>query len=384
MTDRRGRFAVAAVVVLAVAAAAWWLTAQQGPNETRRSETDGRVVDFLASDDGGDYREVVPGVPVVFPDDHGPHPEFRQEWWYFTGNVATTSGRRFGFQLTFFRFAHGARDEYRDSAWRHEHSYMAHFAVSDVAGKRLLAEQDYARGSLDLAGALADPFRVWVNGWSARAPAGRGEGFAARLSANGDAAAIDIEVSTDAAPLLQGEDGYSVKDGAGATASYYYSFPDLAARGTLTVGGESFEVEGRAWMDREWSTRVLSRDLDGWDWFALRTSDGSAIMVFQVRGAGGHRYAVVVDGQGGAMRYAGGEVRVEPRRWWTSGDSGARYPVGWRLSIPGAGVDLEVDAAFDAQELNLDFRYYEGVVDVAGAVDNRPVSGEGYMELTGY
>ncbi len=384
MTEGRGRFAVAVVVVLTAVAAIWWLTSPRGHDESERPENDADVVDFLAAADGGDYREVLPGVPVVFPADHGPHPEFRQEWWYFTGNVATTSGRRFGFQLTFFRFAHGAHDEYRESAWQHEHSYMAHFAVSDVAGKQLLAAQDYARDALALAGAVADPFRVWVNGWSVRAPARHGDGFAARLSASGDAAAIDIEVSTDAAPLLQGEDGYSVKDASGATASYYYSFPDLVARGTLSVDGETFEVEGRAWMDREWSTRVLSRDLDGWDWFALRTSDGSAIMVFQVRGSGGYRYAVVVDGQGAQTRFTGDAVRVEPRRWWTSGDSGARYPVGWRLAIPAAGVDLEVGAAFDDQELDLDFRYYEGVVDVAGAVDNRPVSGEGYMELTGY
>ncbi|MCZ7598672.1 MAG: carotenoid 1,2-hydratase [Gammaproteobacteria bacterium] len=293
-------------------------------------------------------------------------------------------GAALRFQLTFFRFAHGARDEYRDSAWRHEHSYMAHFAVSDVAGKRLLAAQDYARGALDLAGALADPFRVWVNGWSARTPARHGEAFAARLSASGDAAAIDIDISTDSAPLLQGEDGYSVKDAAGATASYYYSFPDLAARGTLTVGGESFEVEGRAWMDREWSTRVLSRDLDGWDWFALRTSDGSAIMVFRCAGRAATATRWSWTGRVGRCDTPAARSASSPVAGGPAATAAPATRSGGACRSPEPASTSRSTRPSTTGELDLDFRYYEGVVDAAGAVDNRPVSGEGYMELTGY
>lgn len=361
---------------------------RQGEDETPPAQRDdgGGVVAALTTGDGSRFAAVEPGVALRFPEDHGAHPEFRQEWWYFTGNLADASGRRFGFQLTFFRFAHDAFAEYEASKWRHRQSWMAHFAVSDIDGRRFIAAQDYARGALDLAGARAAPFAVWVNGWSARGVGPGEDGFQAILAAESEEARITLEVGTDEAPLLQGDGGYSIKDHAGRTASYYYSFPNLRARGTLVLAGRSFALEGRAWMDREWSTAVLAKGQAGWDWFALRLAGGNTLMVFQVRGEGGEpfRHAVLVGDGGRVRRFDGEAVRLAPLRWWTSGATGARYPLAWRLEIDAAGIGLEVAAAFEAQELDLDFRYWEGVVDVTGSVDNEPVLGEGYMELTGY
>ncbi|KAA3624214.1 MAG: carotenoid 1,2-hydratase [Proteobacteria bacterium] len=373
------------VAVAVVALLAWWLTSRDEPRPVDVGEHE-NVVNFLTAGDDGRYARVAPGVGLRFPRDHGAHPAFRQEWWYFTGNLKAPDGRRFGFQLTFFRFAHDRFQAYRESAWSHDQSWMSHFAVSDVMAGRILAEQDYARGALDLAGARSRPFAVWVNGWSVRAVPGARSGINARLKARSDAAYIDLVLSETGPPLLQGEDGFSRKDDAGDTASYYYSLPNLSARGELVLGDESWAVDGSVWMDREWSTSVLTKGQSGWDWFAMRLAGGETIMVFQVRNDGGSpfRYAVWVDASGRTRRFGGRDVTMEPMRWWTSARSGSRYPVSWRLDIADAGLSLDIDAAFDAQELDLDFRYWEGVVDVAGTVDNRHTRGEGYMELTGY
>src|SRR3954467_1286102 len=69
-----------------------------------------------AADDRGYARAVEPRE-FHFPADQGPRPEFRTEWWYYTGNLATAEGRRFGFQLTFFRSALAPAMPERSSAW---------------------------------------------------------------------------------------------------------------------------------------------------------------------------------------------------------------------------------------------------------------------------
>ncbi len=375
------------VVVALVLIAAWaqsWLDDLIPPTAEPAPGSD--VIDFLTGEGGGEWSAVTRGRVLEFPRDHGEHPDYRQEWWYYTGNLRTPGGRRFGFQLTFFRFGHGAFDAYEGSAWRNEHSWMAHFAVSDVENGTLHAWQDYARGALSLAGATAQPFRVWVNGWSVSGVAdGRG-GLDVTVDARVDETRIRLRLRGDAPPLLQGDHGFSEKDANGKTASYYYSLPNLEASGSLVLGGERFDVAGRAWMDREWSTEVLSKEQLGWDWFALRLARGDILMLFQVRGdAGRHfRYAVHVDIAGRARYFGSDAITMTPSSWWQSEASGSRFPVGWQLAIAPAAIDLRVRAAFDAQALNLDFSYWEGVVDVAGSVDNERVRGEGYMELTGY
>ncbi len=385
MTPGR-RFALVVVaLVLAIAGArSTWFSSDDA---VEPGTGDSDVVDFLTAERQGDWAAVERGRSLRFPRDHGTHPDFRQEWWYYTGNLRTREGRRFGFQLTFFRFGHGAFDEYAESAWRSEHGWMAHFAVSDVENRRLLAWQDYARGALDLAGARAEPFAVWVNGWSVRAdPPAVDAQFAATLSASSESASVTLSLQSDAPPLPQGEAGYSAKDPRGDTASYYYSLPNLDAAGMLVLDGRAFEVTGRVWMDREWSTEVLSKDQLGWDWFALRLANGDTLMIFQVRGENdGHfRYAVHVDRSGRARYFDPKDVLLEPVAWWQGETASSRYPVGWRIAIAAANIELSLSAAFEDQELNLDFTYWEGVVDVEGSVDNVSVRGEGYMELTGY
>jgi predicted secreted hydrolase len=393
------------------------------------------VAETLGGESGEGYAQAAAGRELVFPADHGPHPDFRTEWWYFTGNLATAEGRRFGYQLTFFRTAvappggdgeqidegeagvDGAEEPERQrSAWATRQVYMAHFAVTDVAGKRFAADERFSRGALGLAGARIEPFQVWVESWRVAAvPSGSRGGsgtrnedspttdsipfadpFAAhrevgvlplQLTAEGDEASLDLLLGAGKDRVLHGEDGFSRKGPGAGNASYYYSYPRLPTRGTLTVEGETFRVEGASWLDREWSSSVLAAGQTGWDWFALQLDDGREVVAWRIRGGGesaGLDYAALVsaDAELRVLDLAG--ARLEATGRWTSPQSGVVYPSGWRLRLPAAGLDLDVAPLLADQELDLAFRYWEGAVAVRGTAGGRPLAGRGYAELTGY
>ncbi len=361
-------------------------------NHSRRNTSDAgydaiAVADFLGATPAEGFSEVHPGLELKFPRDHGAHPDYRQEWWYFTGNLTTDQGRPFGFQLTFFRFGHLKMDEYVSSAWSHGQTWMAHFAVSDIDRRLFFAEQDYARGSLGLAGAIHDPFAVWVNGWSVRdLKTRRQSGFGARLNASTDTMVIELDLDTGETPVLQGDEGYSIKAFNGGAASLYYSYPSLTATGSIQLEGRQYKVNGKVWMDREWSTSVLGKQQSGWDWFALRLDDGSNLMLFQVRHRAGKpfRYAIVQTAKGALTKYTAAKIELQTNRYWNSPKTGVRYPLEWKLSIDQGAVEIDIVPAFADQELDLGFRYWEGAVFAKGIIHGKGVSGEGYMELTGY
>jgi len=355
------------------------------------------VAASLGGSGAGFARALVPRA-FSFPADHGPHPEFRTEWWYYTGNLLTPAGRRFGFQLTVFREALAPHPAPRASEWAASQVYLAHFALSDVEGRRFRSFERTSRGALGLAGAQAAPFRAWVETWSAAGPP-PGTGATGATSAtpmrlvaqegDGDgAAAIDLSLDPGKPPVLQGDRGLSKKGAEPGQASYYYSLPRMSARGTVRTGGETLPVAGLAWMDREWSTSSLGKDQVGWDWLALQLDDGRELMLYRLR----RRDGSADPASQGTLVAAGGSYRPIP--WsavalassatWTSPRSGARYPARWRLSIPAEGLDLEIRPYLADQELDTSFRYWEGAVGVSGTASGRPISGSGYVELTGY
>jgi predicted secreted hydrolase len=324
-----------------------------------------------------------------FPADHGPHPDFRTEWWYYTGNLATREGRRFGFQLTFFRSALAPRPPRRASAWAASEVYLAHFALTDVAGRRFRSAERWSRGALGLAGAQAEPFHVWLGTWSAAAAGAPGAGTPPmHLAAAADEAALDLALAPGTPPVLEGERGLSRKSAEPGNASYYYSLPRMPAAGTVRVGSDRFRVVGLAWMDREWSTSALGRGQVGWDWFALQLDDGRDLMLYRLRRADGSAdpasSATLIAAGGAAHPLASSDFELQVLDTWTSPESGARYPARWRLRVPAAGLDLEVRPLLAGQELATSFRYWEGAVEVTGSGDGTPVHGRGYMELTGY
>ena len=320
----------------------------------------------------------------VFPRDHGPHPEYATEWWYYTGNLDTDDGRHFGFQLTFVRSALAPAAPARASDWGTTQLYMAHFALTDVAGERFYAFDRLSRGAAGLAGATGEPYRVWLENWSATGSGPQGMQMHLR-AAQGDVA-IDLALTTDRPVVLQGDRGLSQKGSVPGYASYYYSLTRMATQGNVSVAGRRYPVHGLSWMDHEFSTNALEPGAVGWDWFAIQLDDGRDLIYAHVRNAGGRTlYAsgtlVAADG---TTRLLAGDVAVEALGSWQSPRSGARYPSGWRLRVPSAGLDLRLTPYLVDQELPLAVIYWEGAVQVEGSADGQPVRGNAYVELTGY
>lgn len=323
--------------------------------------------------------------PFVFPADHRPHPGFRTEWWYFTGNLRTAEGRHFGYQLTFFRFALAPRPVARESRWGANELFMAHFALTDTAGRRFHHAERLARGALGLAGAGEAPLRLWAEDWEAAETSALP--WAMRLSAREGDAAIDLDLRGLKPVVLNGEKGLSRKGREPGNASYYYSLPRIETAGSVRIGGRTFAVQGTSWLDREWGTNVLGPDLEGWDWFALQLDDGRDLMLYRLRRHDGTAVPfssgtlVAVDGNYRSL--APDEVNLDILDRWRSPASGVLYPSRWRLRVPAVGLDLEIVPRLPEQELRATIRYWEGAVAVRGLSPGSP-GGVGYAELTGY
>jgi predicted secreted hydrolase len=348
------------------------------------AEPPSRLADLLGDDADPSFARALEPREFSFPADHGPHPEFRNEWWYVTGNLDDDSGRRFGYELTFFRFALTPDVPESGSAWRTNQVYIAHLALTDVRNERFYVAQRYSRGAAGIAGAEDDPFRVWIDDWQITAdPASAGW----RLEADDDAFGADLVLVPLKQPVLNGTGGLSQKSAEPGNASYYYSVPRIDTEGTLRVGGNTYRVSGLSWLDREWSTSALAADQVGWDWFALHLDDGSELMFYQLRRGDGSpdpaSAGTFVSATGDASHLGIDDVELTVLDTWDSPEGGT-YPARWRLEVPDLDLVVTVDPVMPNQELFTTVRYWEGAVDVEGTRDARPVKGRGYVELTGY
>jgi len=381
------------------------------------------LVSTLGGLDTAGYARALDVRDFVFPDDHGPHPDFRTEWWYVTGNLAAADGHEFGFQFTIFRNALAPKGPGGPSPWATNQAFMGHFGLTDISERTFRSEEVFARGGGRLAGARTEPLRVWIEDWElasveevgaeeedmegagtdrgsvARAdgrtgarssPRSGGPAFPLRLTADGQDVEIELTLEPGKPRVLHGERGLSRKGPEPGNASYYYAHTRMPARGRVVSGGRRFEVSGSAWMDREWSTSALSEGQVGWDWFALQLDDGWEMMVYQLRRVDGtadpFSDGVLIDPGGRRVPLTWGrDVSVAPTGVWRSPVDGAEYPSGWRIRVPERGWDLRVDPAVLDQELRAAFRYWEGAVRVEGrGEEGAPVRGRGYVELTGY
>ena len=336
-----------------------------------------------------------------FPRDHGPHREFRQEWWYLTGNLDAVSGERFGFELTFFRYAlappapdsgaaaataataaNKTAPAGQRSAWRSSEIFMAHFAVTDVGRRRFRFSQKLSREALGLAGAETEPLRVWIDDWTLTAAGTRWT-----LHAGQQDYVIDLSLEPLGAPVLNGDAGLSRKAADPGAASYYYSIPRLAVRGRLWRAGEPLAVSGLAWLDREWGSGGLGAGQTGWDWYALQLDDGSALMFYALRRRDGRpdpfSAGTWIDPGGEIRRLGSTDVDIAATGSWRDG-AGARYPAAWRLRVRPLALEVAVKPVLADQELRTRPRYWEGAVDVSGQRDGRALRGRGYVELVGY
>lgn len=327
----------------------------------------------------------LPPRALVFPRDHGAHPELRTEWWYITGHAreAGAAGRAFGFQVTFFRNRVDATQSMQ-SAFAARQLVFAHAAVTDVQGRKLWHDQRIAREGFGVAGASADDAAITLRDWSlARRPAdGR---WKAGLSGNDFA--LDLVFEPTQPVLLQGARGLSRKGPEPSQASYYYSLPHLAARGAITLRDKTFDVTGRAWLDHEWSEALMHPDAVGWDWIGMNLQDGGALTAFRLRDRSGRTLwdgGSFRDPHGTLYPFSPGEVVFSPQRTWKSPTSQTSYAVEWIVRTP---ADFyTVRAVIDNQELDSRATtgaiYWEGLADLIDS--NGRWVGQGYLEMTGY
>ncbi len=363
------------IVLLLALAAVVWLGARierDAPDATGLSGT------ALLNAAPEVFRRVTGPEPLQFPADHALHPGYRNEWWYFTGNLDAADGRRFGFQFTLFRFASDPED-LPDSDFSTDAIWMAHLAVSDVAARRFIGHERFAREALGLAG--ADENEWWLRDWTVtRTDSGW------LLEADIDEGRVELALDPAKPPVLQGERGYSQKGPDPGNASRYYSMTRMGTTGRLVLDGTVHDVTGTAWLDREWGSSQLGEGIDGWDWFALQLADGRDLMVYRLRTDAGEasRFSAgaLVQPDGAYRILKRPDFELEPLRWWTDAED-VSWPVAWRVRLPDADLDLAVEAAFDAQRWFATVGYWEGAVDVRDFAD-RSVLGRGYLELSGY
>jgi predicted secreted hydrolase len=323
---------------------------------------------------------VAPGSTLVFPADFGSHPQFRTEWWYVTGWLATQSGESLGFQVTFFRTKPDI-DAANPSAFAAHQLIIAHCALSDPKHGRLWQDQRIRRTGFNLAEAAEGDTNIWLEQWSLKRG---GESYVARIDA--EDFSLDLRLTALQAPLLNGDAGFSRKGPKLQSASYYYSVPHLKVSGEIARKGLRTAVTGEAWLDHEWSSEYLDTEAVGWDWIGINMDDGGALMAFRIRGPqGAQRWA------GGSYRNGAGVVQIfepadldfRPGRRWQSPRTNIAYPVEWRIHAGAREFDLQplMDDQENDTRLTTGAIYWEGAVR---AVDHGKVIGRGYLELTGY
>lgn len=310
------------------------------------------------------------GVPFEFPRDHGPHPDYRIEWWYVTANLEGEDGRDYGVQWTLFRTALAPGDD--GSAWTTPQLWMGHMGLTTP--ERHFHADRMARGGIGQAGVDAEPFRAWIDEWAMEGPTPS----EVRLTAAGEDAAYDLTLEAAGPFVAQGEDGYSVKSTTGQ-ASYYYSQPFYEVEGTLTLPEGEVAVTGTGWMDREWSSQFLAEGQTGWDWFSLSFDTGERMMVFRLRDEerGHHVPGTWIEADGTAHPFEHGAATLTPLEEVRV--AGRDVPVRWRIEMPERGLDVTTEPVNPQSWMGTAFPYWEGPIRVSGT---HP--GHGYLEMTGY
>lgn len=379
---KAGLTGVVLVLTLTLVAFWWW----QRPR-TNAVAADSLVGVLVDENNAGYSLATVPGA-IRFPRDLGPHYDYQTEWWYYTGNLETADGRLFGYQLTFFRRALAPPGEgvaiADASSWRTTQVYMAHFAISDISNRGFYPAEKFSRQALGLAGASSEPYAVWLDDWYAR----ESNNNSVQLFARTQNTVLDLTLTQTLPPILQGNAGLSVKGAQPGNASNYYSLVRQESRGTVSVNGDTFMVSGLSWKDHEYMTSALAPEDVGWDWFGLQFYNGTALMLFQIRQADGSvtRFSsgTFVAGDGGVIFLESSDFRIKTTDRWTSDQSGATYPIAWEIEIERIGLTLRGAALMANQELRLSRTYWEGAVALEGRYQGMPISGRGYVEMTGY
>jgi predicted secreted hydrolase len=326
--------------------------------------------------DGGGFAAVVPGRTLIFPADHGPHPDYRIEWWYLTANLVDLSGAFYGTQWTLFRqaIAQGPQQE----GWANQQIWMGHAAVTSAGIHR--TSETFARGGIGQGGAEAKPFRAWIDSWETRGLDGMSDTAVAPLDlkASGADFSYALRLDADRPLVLQGEAGYSRKSERGQ-ASYYFSQPYFRAAGTITIDDKPVQVTGQAWMDREWSSQPLASDQTGWDWFSLHLASGDKLMLFRLRQTDGRNYfsGNWIGTDGTSVQIASADITMAPTA--STAIENRKVPTGWSIAVASRDLKIETTPLNARSWMGTSFPYWEGPISFRGSH-----RGVGYLEMTGY
>jgi len=334
------------------------------------------------------YLLALPGYRFTFPRDHGTHDGYRTEWWYYTGHLTGVSGHRYGFEVTFFRVAAVPPSTPHGGAWDLRDLGLAHFAITDIDRGTFHYYEKLNRWSSFTARARPDSLNVFNEAW--RVTTISGDTYRLEAAEGGDA--IELTLRSRKPPAVHGKDGVSVKSAGAGYASHYYSMTRLDVSGTIRSNGKGESCSGLAWMDHEFGSSALRETQQGWDWFSLQFDDNSELMVYQIRnragGADETTSGSLIRSDGSVTHLSAGQIRISPLGEWHSDESGAAYPMGWRITIPLLRLTVEVHEELENQELitrsSTRVTYWEGAVRATASVAGLPLRGEGYVEMTGY
>jgi predicted secreted hydrolase len=323
------------------------------------------------------YAEVTPGKRFSFPADHGPHPDFRIEWWYVTANLRDRSGTASGIQWTLFR--QSTRPGPQAAGWASQQFWMGHAALTRADSHRFA--ESFARGGVGQAGVEAKPFSAWIDSWQMRGSEQTSDQTLAPLMLSASAADFSyaLTLSAERPVVLQGEAGFSRKSQRGNQASYYYSQPFFEVTGRITVDDKAADVTGQAWMDREWSSQPLAANQTGWDWFSLHLASGAKLMLYRMRQTDGDNYMFGnwISRDGTTRPFAGAEIVMTPKA--AIEVAGRKMPVEWQIGIPSLGLAVACSPLNPKSWMGTSFPYWEGPISFTGSHN-----GVGYLELTGY
>lgn len=361
-----------------------------------RSKLSRRLASLLvcaAVASASDYQTALPGYRYQFPRDHFSHPNFKVEWWYYTGNLQAEDGHHFGFELTFFR--QGLRRAPARNVWDVEDAWLAHFALSDLDGQRFYHAERLNRSGAELAGASLEQSRVWNGNWDVqwRLDGHQRSGFdQQQLQAVANGFTIRLRLRSEKPPVIQGRNGVSQKSAGAGQASHYISFTRLLSEGEVEVEGRKYRVTGTAWMDHEFFTHRLAADQTGWDWFSLQFADGTELMLYRLRRKDGsadpYSSGTWVDANGVSRVLNATDFELAPLSTWQSRATGGAYPIAWRIRVIPLQLELQLETPLATQELTSRSAavtaYWEGAIRVHGTRQGRQLSGSGYLEMAGY
>ncbi len=336
------------------------------------------------------FKQALPGYRFSFPADHYSHDDYKTEWWYYTGHLNAKDKQKFGFELTFFRSGIKNEQAVKSGPWAVNNIYMTHFALTDINGKNFFHSEKLCRPGVGKAGASRysdKAFKAWTENWSLEAENGKHH-----LLAREGEYKIDLVLDEGKAPVIHGLNGVSQKASCKGCASHYYSFTRMPLKGEITLPGKQLQVEGNAWMDHEFGSNQMTKEQKGWDWFSIQLNDQSELMLYVMRLKNGkldeNSSGTIVFPDGKYAHLKLSDYKIEASGKWQSPHTKAAYPTKWQIEIPSKNLVLLIEPEIQDQELASErpggISYWEGSCKVSGKKNGKEISGQAYVELTGY